>query len=97
VLLFTVPLTRADTTLERACLEAGQLRHLQPPMYHGDPLRPEQGILCYRDYGRDIARRLQAAGFAEAAILPPDPRIPWTAAREVVYARRAPRHLKDAA
>ncbi len=97
VLLFTVPLTRAETTLERARLENGQVRHLHPPMHHGDPLRPGQGILCYRDYGRDIGLRLLAAGFAEAAILPPDPRIPWSAAREVVYARRAANHLKDAA
>lgn len=97
VLLFTVPLTQADATLERARIEAGQLRHLQPPMHHGDPLRPGHGILCYRDYGRDIGQRLQAAGFVEAAILLPDPRIPWNAAREVVCARRAPRHLKDTA
>lgn len=97
VLLFSVPLTRADKTLERARLVDGELCHLQPPLYHGDPLRPGQGILCYRDYGRDIGQRLQAAGFAEAAILPRDPRIPWKAAREVVYARRAEPDLKDTA
>lgn len=97
VLLFSVPLTQSDTTLERARLVDGELRHLQPPAYHGDPLRPGQGILCYRDYGRDLPRRLQAAGFSEAAILPPDPRIPWNAAREVVCARRAPSNPKDSA
>lgn len=52
---------------------------------------------CYRDCGRDLPRGLQAAGFVDATILPADPCILWSAAREVVCARRAPSNLKDAA
>lgn len=90
VLLFTVPLGEQPTTRERARLREGRVEHLLPPSYHGDPLRPDVGILCYRDYGRDIVERLRAAGFDRAAILPRDPRVPWGLGREVVLASRGP-------
>lgn len=90
VLLFTVPLGEQPSTRERARLWEGRVEHLQPPAYHGDPLRPGVGILCYRDYGRDIVDRLRAAGFDRAAILPRDPRVPWGLGREVILASRAP-------
>jgi SAM-dependent methyltransferase len=52
---------------ERARLDAeGRLEHLLPPLYHGDPLRPEEGILCYRTYGWRLLAELREAGFAEA-------------------------------
>lgn len=89
VLLFTVPIVDAACTVERARLVDGRIEHLLPPSHHGDPLRPGPGILCYRDYGRDIVDRLHAAGFAKARLLPPDPRVPFGLGRAVLFARRS--------
>ncbi len=88
VLLFSVPIADADATFERARRVEAGVEHLAPPSYHGDPLRPGAGILCYRDYGRDIVDRLRAAGFAQARLLPPDPRVPFGLGRTLVFARR---------
>ncbi|MGH8173689.1 MAG: methyltransferase domain-containing protein [Rhodanobacteraceae bacterium] len=64
-MIFTVPMHDGDRTVERARIENGQLVHLHEPVYHSDPLRAE-GILAYRDYGRDVIARVADAGFAEA-------------------------------
>lgn len=41
----------------------GQLRHFEEPQYHGDPLRPEQGILVYRIFSfNDLKQRFEALG-----------------------------------
>jgi hypothetical protein len=50
-------------------VEAGELRHLEPPTYHDDLIRGQGRVLVYRDYGRDIVERLRAAGFARAEII----------------------------
>lgn len=66
-LIFTVPFSY-DTfdNLERAVLlDNGDINHLLPPEYHGDPLS-EGGILCYRHYGWRICEDLRSAGFKEA-------------------------------
>ena len=67
VFIFTVPLSDGQT-LERAVLEEGGVRHLLPPAYHDDRIRGRGQVLVYRDYGRDVTQRLQAAGFARAQI-----------------------------
>lgn len=64
--VFTAPfdLSRHQTQI-RAVVEAdGTLRHLQPPAYHGDPVRPEQGVLVYQIFGHDLLAELEAQGFA---------------------------------
>jgi SAM-dependent methyltransferase len=68
---FTVPLTGAAHTLERARLDSGRLVHLLEPEYHHDPYTDSDRVLCMRNYGRDITARLREAGFASAAILAP--------------------------
>jgi GT2 family glycosyltransferase/glycosyltransferase involved in cell wall biosynthesis/SAM-dependent methyltransferase len=68
MLLFTVPF-RADETehLERAAMkENGEVAHLLPPEYHGDPNRSE-GCLCFRHFGWSLLDDLRTAGFAQAA------------------------------
>ena len=67
VFVFTVPLSDGQT-LERAVLDEGRVQHLLPPTYHDDRIRGRGEVLVFRDYGRDITRRLQAAGFARAQI-----------------------------
>ena len=89
LMAFTVPLHDVERTVERARLSAGELEHLLPPAYHSDLLRGAGRVLCFRDYGRDIVGRVAAAGFVEATLLPPDPRVPWNAGRYVITARKS--------
>lgn len=88
-MVFTVPLSDAPVTVERARLRGGVIENLLPPTYHTDQLRGERQVLCFRDYGQDIAGRVRAAGFAAVDLLPPDRRIPWSAGRPVFCARKA--------
>lgn len=69
VLVFTVPLSDVEHTVERAVRENGEVHHLLPPEYHGDVIRGAGRVLAFRDYGRDILDRLRAAGFADAEIV----------------------------
>lgn len=85
--VFTVPLSDAAATVERTALRDGRRIALLPPEIHGDPLRPG-GILCLRNYGRDIVERLRRAGFAEAGLVRPGIAL-FGLARTVVVARRA--------
>jgi hypothetical protein len=51
--------------------DVGGVRHLLPSMYHGDRIRGHDGVLAYRDYGRDIVERLRAAGFRDVERVEP--------------------------
>jgi len=66
--LFTAPFVRnSETTIERARVsDSGKIEHLLEPEYHGDPLNPEGGILCFQHFGWDIIDMLKADGFADA-------------------------------
>jgi SAM-dependent methyltransferase len=62
---FTVPLTPdGEHDLVLAELGAnGELRHFAEPQYHGDPLRPDEGILVFRIFShRDLKRRFEGLG-----------------------------------
>ena len=89
LMLFTVPLHGGPTTVERARLENGTIRHLLEPVHHLDPLRHE-GILAFRDYGLDILDRLSSAGFVDARTLVPRARVPWLDELPVILARKPP-------
>ena len=39
---------------------------MQEPVYHGDPLSPDDGCLCVNDFGWDILPELEMAGFRNA-------------------------------
>jgi len=70
-LVFTVPFIRhAPTTLVRARVrEDGGVDHVLPAEYHGDPVNPAGGILCYYHFGWDMLDELRAAGFSSAAAM----------------------------
>ena len=70
-LIFTVPLTGAESTTERAAMVEGGLAYFMAPTYHGDRLTGNNTVLVFRDYGADICVRLMAAGFRHAAIVEP--------------------------
>jgi len=67
-LLLSVPFCLdASGHLVRARLAAdGQIEHLQPAEYHGNPLSAE-GCLCYYHFGWQLLDDLRATGFADAA------------------------------
>lgn len=88
LMLFTVPLRMGTRTREQAMLRDGAIVHLQPPTYHGDPLRGGAGILVFREYGDDIVERLMTAGFARAWIEAAGDDVPWGYGRVVVCASR---------
>jgi GT2 family glycosyltransferase/glycosyltransferase involved in cell wall biosynthesis/SAM-dependent methyltransferase len=70
-LLFTAPfLAGSAATVIRARVDAaGGIEHLLPAEYHGDPRRPDAGILCYQHFGWDVVADLRAAGFASVEAL----------------------------
>jgi len=66
--VFTVPISEAAATVERAALDDGRVRYMLPPEYHDDRIKGRGTVLVYRDYGADIVDRLREAGFRSARI-----------------------------
>ena len=69
--LFTVPF-RPDheENLVRAVVEeSGEIRHLLPPEYHGDPMQTA-GCLAFYQFGWEILDHLRRVGFSEANAYP---------------------------
>ncbi|HEX4386685.1 MAG TPA: class I SAM-dependent methyltransferase, partial [Myxococcales bacterium] len=65
LLVFTVPFNLgAQEHLIRARINSkGELEHLLPPEYHGDPVVQNGGVLCYQIFGWKMMDELRAAGF----------------------------------
>jgi len=65
VFLFSVPFSASSKTDEiRASLLAdGTVDHHLPAEYHGNPVDPEGGALCYRYFSWDCLDRLRTIGF----------------------------------
>lgn len=70
-LLFTVPFsyTREDELVRAVIHEDGSLEHLTEPEYHGNPVDPEGGALCFRYFGWSVIDQLRDAGFVDAEVL----------------------------
>jgi SAM-dependent methyltransferase len=68
-LLISVPyLLGASATRVRArVLPNGDIEHLLPPEYHGDPLT-SAGCLCYYHFGWDLLTTLAEVGFSSTAV-----------------------------
>lgn len=69
-LLLSVPfVTSSLQSIVRARLNAdGEIEHLLEPEYHGDPVNPEGGVLCFYHYGWSLLEDLREAGFADAFV-----------------------------
>jgi hypothetical protein len=39
-----------------------------PEQYHGDPLKPAEGVLCYQVFGWDVLDLMESAGFLGAEV-----------------------------
>jgi SAM-dependent methyltransferase len=87
-LIFTVPFASEDATKIRATGRGQFIKHILPPLYHGDRLRGMGSVLVYRDYGEDIVDRLLSAGFATAHLF--ESKVAWFGySRKVVVAEKA--------
>ena len=51
--IFTVPWFHSKQTLVRAVIENGQLRHLEKPDYHGNPI-DSSGALVFTEWGEEF-------------------------------------------
>ncbi len=69
-LLLSVPfLPGEQSTQIRARLTAGgEIEHLMPPQYHGDPIA-DAGCLCFQDFGWDLLDQMRAIGFVNVNML----------------------------
>ncbi len=70
-LLLTVPQNLgSEKNITRAEFDDyGRLTHILPPEYHGDPVNPELGILCYYHFGWELLPDLIKAGFDDALVI----------------------------
>ena len=70
ILYFSVPFVKtAEKNIVRAYVSKnGEVKHLLPPEYHGDPLNPN-GCLCFYHFGWEILDELRMIGFKYANAL----------------------------
>lgn len=61
--IFTVPFNFLPEDDVRARIEDGEARYFAEKMYHGDPVRPDEGILVWTVFGAEMLDRLEAMGF----------------------------------
>jgi SAM-dependent methyltransferase len=68
--IFTVPYDPSSPTDDcRAELHEGEVRLLKPALYHGDPVRPDEGVLVWFIFGREMTQLLRAIGFEVDVLL----------------------------
>lgn len=67
-ILFSVPFIKnSPSTITRATIdETGNITHILPAQYHGNPIDKEGGSLCYYYFGWDVLSTLKEIGFDEA-------------------------------
>jgi len=49
--------------------ENGHINHILPPEYHGDPINPSEGILCFQTFGWEVLDDLRSIGFKDVKVL----------------------------
>lgn len=69
-ILLTMPMALGEANnLVRATITGGKIVHHMAPEYHGDPVNPDGGILCFYHFGWQILDDLASAGFSLPRIL----------------------------
>lgn len=62
--VFTVPYGEASLCDDvRATLQDGKIVYHAEPLYHGDPVRPDQGVLVWNIFGQEMLVRMKKIGF----------------------------------
>ena len=69
ILFITVPFitSRYDHLIRARLGDNNVIEHIEPPEYHGDPVNPEGGVLCFQIFGWKLLEELKAAGFKRAS------------------------------
>lgn len=69
--LFTAPFAKekAKKLVRARMLADGSIDHIMPPEYHGNPVDPENGSLCFRYFAWDLISDLKSIGFDDVNIL----------------------------
>lgn len=66
MMMWSVPFVpTSPTNLVRAQLQNGEVTHILPPEYHGDPLS-DAGVLCFQHFGWEMLDQIREAGFRDA-------------------------------
>lgn len=55
-----------ENILRARIRDDGEIEHLLPPEYHGDPVDPGNGVLCYHHFGWSLLKDLRDAGFKKS-------------------------------
>ena len=68
MMFWTVPFaSNSHENIIRATMaEDGAITHHLEPEYHGDPVNPNKGILCYTHFGWEMFDQLKQIGFTDA-------------------------------
>lgn len=65
-LILSIPFDHdLETSRTRAELKSGELKHLRPAQYHGNPVPGTEGSLVFTDFGRDVYELLRGVGFRD--------------------------------
>lgn len=68
-LLFTIPFYPSkNETTQRAAIKNGEISHILPAQYHGNPLS-SAGSLVFYNFGWDILAQCKIAGFRDAFMI----------------------------
>jgi Methyltransferase domain len=68
--IWTAPfdIDRYETLIRATVEQDGSVTHLEEPDFHGDPVNPEAGILCFQYFGWDILDEMRTAGFRDSMV-----------------------------
>jgi Methyltransferase domain len=67
IVLISVPFvtTNHDNLIRSTIDDKGEIKHILPEEYHGDPVNPKGGILCFQYFGWQMLDELRQAGFTD--------------------------------
>lgn len=86
--IFTVPLSKNELTVQRVTVIDNRFSYILPKVYHGEKLLGKRKVLCYRDYGRDILKKVLSVGFEDVIFFQPIDTEWWNLGREVIIAKK---------
>lgn len=71
IVFLTVPFhtNQYKHTIRSIIDSSGKIEHILPPEYHGDPVKPNEGILCFQVFGWNLLDELRDIGFRDAGVV----------------------------
>jgi SAM-dependent methyltransferase len=68
MMFWTVPFANLshENIIRAKVLSDGSIEHILPAEYHGDPVHPDKGVLCYQYFGWEMFDQLKTIGFKDA-------------------------------